>query len=168
MDQTGGDHLVDDFVAQAVHVHATAAHPVEQALLELCGAVDGHAAVGHLAVLVHHGAAAHGANLGHVPVDRISRALVEYRAHDLGDHVACLVHDDSVALAHVFATDLVDVVQRGARNGGAGDRHRVELGHRREHAGAAHLDADLAQDSLFFLGRELKGDGPARRTCGKT
>ena len=78
------------------------------------------------------------------------------------------MHDDGVALAHVFAADLVDVVQRGARDGGAGDRHRVKLGDRREHTGAAHLDANFAQDGLLFLGRELKGDGPARRTGGKT
>ena len=167
VDQAGGDHLVDDLVAQAVDVHAAAAHPVEQALLELRGAIDGDAAVGDLAVLVDHGAAAHGADLGHVPVDRMGRPLVEHRTHDLGDHVARLVHDDGVALAHVFAADLVDVVQRGARDGGAGNRHRVELGDRREHAGAANLDADLAQDGLLFLGRELKGDGPARRTRGK-
>ena len=77
------------------------------------------------------------------------------------------MHDDGVALAHVFATDLVDVVQRGARDGGAGDRHRVELGNRREHTGAAHLDANFAQDGLLFLGRELKGNGPARRAGGK-
>ena len=77
------------------------------------------------------------------------------------------MHDDGVALAHVFAADLVDVVQRGARDGGAGDRHRVELGDRREHTGAAHLDANLAQDGLLFLGRELKGNGPARRAGGK-
>ena len=135
---------------------------MEQALLELCGAIDGDAAVGNLAILVNHGAAAHGAGLGHVPVNRIGRALIEHRAHDLGDHVTRLVHDDGVALAHVFAADLVDVVQRGARDGGAGDRHRVELGDRREHTGAAHLNANLAQDGLLFLGRELKGDGPAR------
>ena len=140
---------------------------MEQTLLELCGAVDGHAAVGNLAILVNHGATAHGADLGHVPVNRIGRALVEHRAHDLGNHVARLMHDDGVALAHVLAADLVDVVQRGARDGGAGDRHRVELGDRREHAGATHLDANLAQDGLLFLGRELKGDGPTRCASGK-
>ena len=77
------------------------------------------------------------------------------------------MHDDGVALAHVFAADLVDVVQRGTRDGGAGNRHRVELGDRREHTGAAHLDANFAQDGLLFLGRELKGNGPARRAGGK-
>ena len=58
-------------------------------------------------------------------------------------------------------------MQRGARDGGAGNRHRVELGDRREHTGAAHLDANFAQDGLLFLGRELKGNGPARRAGGK-
>ena len=58
-------------------------------------------------------------------------------------------------------------MQRGARDGGAGNRHRVELGDRCEHTGAAHLDANLAQDGLLFLGRELKGNGPARCAGGK-
>lgn len=140
---------------------------MEQTLLELRGAVDGDAAVSDLAILVDHRAAAHGADLGHLPVNAVGRALIEHRAHDLGDHVACLVHDDSVALAHVFAVNLVDIVQRGARDGGAGNRHRIELGDRREHTGATHLDAYLAQDGLLFLGRELKGNGPARRAGGK-
>ena len=168
VDQAGGDHLVDDLVAQAVDVHAAAAHPMEQTLLELCGAVDRYAAVGHLAILVDHGAAAHGTDLGHLPVNAVGRALVEHGAHDLRDYVARLVHDDGVTLAHVLAADLVDVVQRCARDGRAGNRDRVELGDRREHAGTTHLDANLAQDGLLFLGRELKGDGPARRTGGKT
>ena len=167
VDQASGDHLVDDFVAQAVDVHAATARPVEQALLELCRAVDGHAAVGNLAVLVDHGATAHGADLGHLPVNAVGRALVKHRTHDLGDHVARLVHDDGIALAHVFATDLVDVVQRGARDSGAGNRHRVELGDRREHTGATHLDANLAQYGLLFLRRELKGNGPTRCASGK-
>ena len=77
------------------------------------------------------------------------------------------MHDDGVALAHVFAADLVDVVQRGARDGGTGDRHRIELRDRRQHASAAHLDADLTQDGLLFLGRKLKGDSPTRRAGGK-
>lgn len=38
---------------------------------------------------------------------------------------------------------------------------------RREHTGAAHLDANFAQDGLLFLGRKLKGDGPARCAGGK-
>ena len=102
-----------------------------------------------------------------MPVDRIGRTLIEHRAYDLRDHVARLVHDDGIALAHVFAADLVDVVQRGARDGRTGNRHRVELGDRREHTGAAHLDADFAQDGLLFLGRKLKGNGPARRAGSK-
>ena len=58
-------------------------------------------------------------------------------------------------------------MQRGARDSGAGNRHRVELGDRREHTGAAHLGANLAQDGLLFLGRELKGNSPARCAGGK-
>ena len=62
---------------------------------------------------------------------------------------------------------LVLVVKRGARDRGARHGHRIELRHRREHARAAHLDADLAEHRLLLLGRELEGDGPARRAGGK-
>ena len=144
VNQTGLEHLVHQLVADAVHVHAPAAHPVQQALLELCRAVERDTAVGHLALFVHHGAAAHGTARGHLPRQRVCGALVGHRPHDLGDHVARLMHHDRVAHAHVLAVHLVDIVQRGARDGGAGHRHRIELGHRGEHARAAHLHADLA------------------------
>ena len=167
VNQAGLEHLVHQLVADAVDVHAAAAHPVQQALLELCRAVERDTAVGHLALFVHHGAAAHGTARGHLPGQRVCGALVGHRPHDLGDHVARLVHHDRVAHAHVLAVHLVDIVQRGARDGGAGHRHRVELGHRGEHARAAHLHADLAQNGRLLLGRELERDGPARGTGGK-
>ena len=44
-----------------------------------------------------------------------------------------------------------------------GDGHRVELGERREHAGATDLHADLAQHRRLLLGRELVRDRPPRR-----
>ena len=72
--------------------------------------------------------------------------------------------------AHVFAMNLVLVVQRSPGNGGAGHHHGVELGHRGENAGAAHLDGDGTQQRLLLLGRELVGRkeprGPGRETQG--
>ena len=90
--------------------------------------------------------------------------LVLHGADHLGNHVPGLVHHDRVALAHVLAADLVDVVERRASDGGAGDHHGVELGDRREDAGATHLHANLAQDRSLLLGRKLERDGPPRRS----
>ena len=161
------DELVDELVAHTVDVHAPAAHPMREPLLHLRGAVDGDAAVRDLALLVHHGAAARGARPGHAPLRGVGGALREHRPHDLGDHVTRLVHHDGIAHAHVLAVHLVLVVQRRARDGGARDRHRVEFRDRREHARAAHLDADLAQDGLLLLRRELERDRPARGARGE-
>ena len=140
---------------------------MEQALLELSRAVDGNAAVGHLALLVHHRAAASRASLGHGKGRCALGALAQHRPHHLGNDVAGLVNRDGIPHAHVLAVDFIDVVQRGARNGGAGHRHRIELRHGGEHAGAPHLDADLAQEGLLLLRWELEGNGPARCASGE-
>ncbi len=83
-------------------------------------------------------------------------------AHDLGDDVAGLVQHDPVADAHVLAPDLVEVVERGPRDRGAGHQHRREVRHRRERAGATDVGDDVLDHGLHLLGRELVGDGPAR------
>ena len=160
--------MVDDLDAQAVDVHGTARAPVDQALGCLRGAVDRDAAIGNLALLTHHARAARGAGLGHLELNGIGGAQLKDGPHDLGNHVARLVHHDGIAHAHVLAADLVDVVQGRARDGRAGHQHGVELGHRGKHAGAAHLHTNLAQHGALLLGRELEGDRPAGRTGGKS
>ncbi len=70
---------------------------------------------------------------------------------------------DRVADADVLARDLVLVVQRRVGNDHATHRNRLELGHRRQRARAAHLDLDIAQDRCRLLGRKLVRDGPSRR-----
>ena len=82
---------------------------------------------------------------------------------DLGDDVAGLAHDHGVADAHVFARDLVLVVQRGEPDGGAADEHRLELRERRGAPGAPDAHHDVAQHGGLLLGRELERDRPARR-----
>ena len=62
-----------------------------------------------------------------------------------------------------FAAHLVLVVQRGHADGGPADEHRLEHGERRGPPGAADRDLDVAQQRGALLGRELVGDGPARR-----
>ena len=140
---------------------------MDEALLELRGAIEGHAAVRHLVTLMNHGTAAGGASLGHIPLDRVGGALVQHRTNDLRDHVAGLVDDDGIAHAHVLAANLVEIVQGCAGDGGAGHRDGVELGNRGEHAGAPHLDANLTQNGGLLLRRELEGDGPARCAGGE-
>ena len=70
---------------------------------------------------------------------------------------------DRVALAHVLASQLVDVVQGRPGDGGARHHHGVEFRDRREDAGAPHLHADCTQDGAPLLRRKLEGNRPARR-----
>ena len=87
----------------------------------------------------------------------------QHRPDDLGDDVARLAHDDGVAGAHVLGLHLVLVVQRGQPDGRAADEHRLEHGERRGLPGAADRHHDVLEQRGALLGRELVGDGPARR-----
>ena len=89
--------------------------------------------------------------------------LVQHHADDLRDHVAGALQDHGVADPDVLAGDLVGVVQGGVAHHHAADGHRLQPRHRGHRAGAADLDVDGLQDGARLLGRELAGDGPARR-----
>ena len=141
---------------------------MQQTLLELSRAVERHTAISDLALLMHHGAAAHGARRRHLPGLGVGPALVEHGAHDLGNHVARLMDHDGVAHAHILTMHLVDIVEGRAGDSGARNGHRVKLGNRGEHTGAAHLHANLAQHGCLFFRWELKSDGPAWGAGGET
>ena len=70
---------------------------------------------------------------------RAGRPLVEHDLENLRDDVAGALHHHRVADAHVLARDLVLVVQGGVGDDDAADGHRLELGDRRQRAGAADL-----------------------------
>ena len=99
---------------------------------------------------------------------RVGGALLEYDAEDLRDDLAGLLDADGVAFTDILAGDFVGVVQRRARDGRAGQQDGVEFGDGRDGTGAADLHADLAEDGLGLVGRELERHGPvgelARRT----
>ena len=93
------------------------------------------------------------------------RPLLGHEAQHLRDHVAGALDRHHVADPHVEPLDLVGIVQRGARHHDAADIDRLELGDRRQRAGAADLDVDAVQPRARLLGRELVGDRPARRAA---
>ncbi len=67
-----------------------------------------------------------------------------------------------VADADIEPGDLVGIVQRRVLHHDAAHRHRLELGDRRERAGAADLNFDVAHDRGRLLGGEFVRDRPAR------
>ena len=103
-----------------------------------------------------------GQRLGHAEVRHVALALAGHPAHHLGNHVAGAPHDHRVADAHALAAQLEQVVQRGVAHRRAADEHRLELGHRRQLAGAADLDLDAVQPRLLLLRRVLVRHRPAR------
>ena len=115
--------------------------------------------------LLHLGLERTGALRGEVELLGLLRPLLRHVAQHLRDHVAGALHDHHVADAHVQPLDLVGIVQGGARHHDAADIDRLEIGDRRQRAGAADLDDDAVQPRARLLGRELVGDRPARRAA---
>ncbi len=91
-----------------------------------------------------------------------ARPLFRDHAKHLRNDVAGALDLHRVADADIEARDLVGVVQRGVLHHDAADRHRFELGDRRERAGAADLDLDILDDGGRLLRREFVRDRPAR------
>ena len=92
----------------------------------------------------------------------VGGALREHDAEHLRDDLAGLLDADGVAFADILAGDLIGVVQGRAGDGRAGEQDRVELGDGRDGSGAADLHADLAEDGLGLVRRELERHGPVR------
>ena len=155
--------MVDQLVAQALHLHRAALGKVQDGLLALGAAKQAAAAamVG-LALLAHRRTAAHRALRRHGEQHGIRQALLGQHGHHLGNHVTGAAHHHGVAHAHVLAPGLVLVVQGGIGDRHAAHKHRRQLGHRRELAGAAHLHLDRLHRGEHLLRRKFVGYGPAR------
>ena len=93
--------------------------------------------------------------------------LVLHDLDDLRDDVAGALDRHGVADPHAEPLDLVLVVQGRVLHHHAADGDRLELGDRRQRAGAADLDLDVADDGRRPLGGELVRDRPARRARHK-
>ena len=74
---------------------------------------------------------------------RLLRPPLRHHGNHLRDHVAGALDHHRVADADVLAGDLVLVVQRRAAHQHAADVDRLQLGDRRQRAGAADLDMDV-------------------------
>jgi hypothetical protein len=123
-----------------------------------------------LTLLARDRAAAHRALAVHraLQLERrahVARAPLHHHRHHFGDHVAGAAHDHRVADAHVLASRLVFVVQRRVAHRRATDEHRLELGHRRQLAGAADVDLDAEHARRLLLRRVLVRHRPARLAC---
>src|SRR5207302_1036174 len=95
-------------------------------------------------------------------LERLRAAAVRpRRPDDLGNHVACALDDDVVALANVLAVDVLLVVERCARDGHASDLHALEHRPRVERPGPPDPDQDLVQPRGRGQRRPLERARPA-------
>ena len=92
-----------------------------------------------------------------------ARRLSCDHAENLRDDVAGTLDRHGIADANVEPLDLFLVVQGGVLHNHAADRHRLELGDRRQRAGAADLDLDVLEHGGRVLGGKFMRDRPARR-----
>ena len=167
--QSALEQLRDQRIAHAVDVHHPARSEVQDALAQLRRAVRIHAAMIGLALGAHDVAAAHRAVFRHVKMLLAARMLlVVEHLHDLGNDVAAALDLHPVADEHAEPLDFIHVVQRGAADGGAADRHRLERRDRREFPGAPHLHQDVFDLRYARARGILVGDCPARRFAGKS
>jgi hypothetical protein len=161
--QAAVHQLVDHLLAQALDVEGAAAGEVEQRELALRRAdqAAGAAVIGP-ARLAHDVAATGRASERHAEVGHVAVARLGHAADDLRNHVPGAADDDAIACADALPPHLEDVVQRRARHRRAADEHRLEPGHRRQLAGAAHLHLDAEQARRLLLRRVFLRRRPAR------
>ena len=165
--QIGVDQLLDQLVAQAFDLDRAACREVQYRLFALGRAEQAAGATIVDFVLFAHRIGAADRALARHGEDRAAlrfrqRGAVGREADDLGNHVARATHDDRVADAHVLASGLVFVVQRGVGHRHAADKHRRQFGNRRELAGAADLDLDRQHLRQLLLRRVLVRHRPTR------
>ena len=93
---------------------------------------------------------------------RVGAAFLEDDAQHLRDDLAGLLDADGIAFTDILAGDLVGVVQGRAGDGRAGEQDGIKFGDRCDGTRTTDLHADLAEDSLGLVGRELERHRPVR------
>src|SRR5215211_1488392 len=170
LDDVALEEKRDLLFAQAVDIEGAARYEVLKVLYflertrELAAATSNGAFVaGRSRVANHGGLQRAGADLREIVRLGTLGPFLRNDAEHLRDHIAGTLDHHRIAKAHIQPRDLVGIVQGGVLHHYATDRHRLELGDRRQRARAADLDLDRLDQRRGLFGRELVRDGPARR-----
>ena len=95
-----------------------------------------------------------------------SGALLEIDGEDGGDDLSCFFDVNEISHADVFAGDLLEVMQGGARNGGTAEEDGIEFGDGGNNPAAANLKGDGVEAGFGLFGGVFVSDGPARGFFG--
>ena len=158
------DQLIDQLVAQPFDVHRVAAGEIAEPLLHLGRAFDVRAADIDAAFVLDELRAALGALRSErrtAAIPAILRPQMLFDADDVRNDFAGLLDHDRIAGPNVLALDFVGIVQTGAADRRAGQFDRLQIGHGRNRAGLAHLNANGVQPRGGLVLLELVGDDPA-------
>ena len=136
---------------------------MQQRLLALRRAEQaGGAAADRLALESLDAGAADRTFVRHREFTSIRRAALRDDTDHLGNDVAGTAHDNVIAYTHVFAPDLIFVMQRGVGNRDAANEHRRKPCNRSQRTSAPDLHGDIQNLRDFLLRRILVRHGEAR------
>ena len=165
VNEAGVDQLFDECDTDTFDVHLTAGAEVPQSLLNLGGTGGIDASQEDAAFVADGWAAAFGTLLRGYDGLGGFVACFEVHADYLGDDLACFFDVDHVADAYVEPFDLVEIVERCALDGGAGQLNGVEVGNRCNGAELADLEADGMQFGSATLRFKFVGNAPTWETA---
>ncbi len=120
------------------------------------------ATVIRLTLFTHGSRAAHWADARHGELGSALRPLVQHHRYHFRNHIPRTAHHHGVTDAHVFAPGLVLVVQGGIGYRHAPYKHRRQLGHGGQLAGAPHLHVNVQHGGELLLRGVFMGDSPTR------
>jgi hypothetical protein len=130
-----------------------------EAAFELADAVAGGAAEKNF--LLGEGSAADRALARNGDGAGGSGALLKIDGEDGGNDFSCFFDVNVISHANVFAGDLFEVMQGGARNGGTAEEDGIEFGDRGNNPAATDLKSDGVEAGFGLFGGVFVSDGPA-------
>ena len=136
---------------------------MQNSLAQLSRTVGVHAAMIRFAFAANHLAAAYWTLVRHVKCLMPTRMIfIIQHAINFWDDIAAALDLNPIADLHPQTFNLIHIMQSGATDGGATDRHRLQHCHGSQFAGPADLHTNVFNLRDAGPGRVFVGDRPAR------
>src|SRR5690606_6708829 len=177
----GMEEELDLLFAKTFNIQRIARHEMANALdgLRRAGQTAG-ATIDRLALLPHRMAVTDRAFMRKLERRGIGPTLLQHNIDNLGNNIACALHDDRIADADIMliradtlaleadALDIVLIVQRGIGDNHTADSDRLQSRNRGHCAGASHLNVDFQKLCKRLFSGKLVRDSPTRAARAET